>query len=305
MIWLWIPLTVAAALLQNLRTAVQRHLVGRLSTNGATMTRYVYGLPFAFAYVLLLYGLGHPLPFPKTDFWLWVTAGSITQTLATVLLLTVLKQQNFAVGIAYSKTEVVQAAIFGLVFLGEGVSVMGAFAVMLGTVGVMLFSLQKSQNPWKAFFTGWLKRSALLGIVSGGFFGISAVAFRAASLSLEHPSPLMSAGYALLWSAIIQSAILAVYLALREPGQLLAVWRARKVAVLAGITGITASACWFTAFTLQQVAYVRTLGLVEMIFTFMIARWGFKEHPSKVEVIGILLLIAAIVVLLNGPVMQN
>ncbi len=299
MIWLWILLTVAAALLQNLRTAVQRHLVGRLSTNGATMTRYVYGLPFVFAYVALLHGLGHPLPIPLLDFWLWVTAGSVSQTLATVLLLTVLRQRNFAVGIAYSKTEVVQAAVFGLLFLGERVSTLGALAIVLGTVGVMLFSLQKSQHPWKAFLTGWLERPALLGIVSGGLFGLSAVSFRAASLSLEYPSALMSAGYALLWSAIIQSAILAVYLLLREPGQLAAVWHARKVAVLAGITGITASACWFTAFTLQQVAYVRTLGLIEMVFTFMIARWGFEEQPSKAEVLGIVLLVAAIAIMLN------
>ncbi len=299
MIWLWIPLTVAAALLQNVRTAVQRHLVGRLSTNGATMTRYVYGLPFVLAYVILLNLLGHPLPIPMADFWLWVTAGSVSQTLATVLLLTVLKQRNFAVGIAYSKTEVVQAVVFGLVFLGEGVTAIGALAIAIATVGVMLFSLQNSAHPWKAFLTGWLERPALLGIASGGLFGLSAVCFRAASLSLEHPSPLMSAGYALFWSAVIQSAILLVYLLLREPGQVTAVWRARKVAVLAGLTGITASACWFTAFTLQQVAYVRTLGLIEMVFTFMIARWGFKERPSRVEVIGIVLLLIAIAVMLN------
>ncbi len=299
MIWLWIPLTVAAALLQNLRTAVQRHLVGRLSTHGATLTRYLYGLPFALAYVVLLGVLGHPLPQMNLDFWMWEMIGSLSQTCATILLLTVLRQRNFAVGIAYSKTEVVQAAIFGLVFLGEGVSAMGAFAIALGTVGVMLFSLKKSANPWMAFLTGWLEKPALLGMVSGGLFGISAVGFRGAALSLEGTSFLMAAGYALLWSAVIQSTILGVYLLLREPGQLTAVWQARKVAVLAGITGITASACWFTAFTLQQVAYVRTLGLIEMMFGFIIARWGFKEQPSKVEVAGIVLLIAAIAIMLN------
>ncbi len=297
--WLWIPLTISAALLQNLRTAVQRHLVGRLSTNGAAMTRFVYGLPFALAYLWLLTALGLSLPEPDLAFWLWVTTGSVSQTLATVLLLTVLRQRNFAVGIAYSKTEVVQAAIFGLVVLGDSVSLLGAVAIVIGTVGVMLFSLQKSSDPWRAFFLGWLERPALLGLASAALFGLSAVGFRAASLSLEHPSALMSAGYALLWSAIIQSLILGIYLVLREPGQLTAVWRARKVAVLAGITGITASACWFTAFTLQTVAYVRTLGLIEMVFTFMIARWGFKEVPKKSEVVGIVFLIVAIAIMLN------
>lgn len=297
--WLWIPLTIAAALLQNLRTAVQRHLTGRLSTNGATLTRFLYGLPLALGYLLLLLLLGHGMPRPGWDFWLWVVAGSLTQTLATVLLLTVLRQRNFAVGIAYSKTEVVQAAVFGLVVLGERVSALGALAIALGTVGVMLFSLKKSAQPWRAFLTGWLERPALLGMASAALFGLSAVGFRAASLSLGHPSWLMAAGFALFWSAVIQSLLLSLYLRLREPGQLTAVWRARRVAVLAGITGISASACWFTAFTLQQVAYVRTLGLIEMVFTFVIARWGFKETPSRAEVLGILLLVAAIAIMLN------
>jgi len=297
--WLWIPLTVAAALLQNLRTAVQRHLTGRLSTNGATLTRYLYGLPLALAYLVLLVALGHGVPRPDWAFLLWLMVGSISQTLATVLLLTVLRQRNFAVGIAYSKTEVVQAAIFGLVFLGERVSALGALAIVLGTVGVMLFSLTKSDRPWRAFLTGWLERPALLGLASAAFFGLSAVGFRASALALEYPSFLMAAGFTLFWSAVVQSLLLGVYLVWREPGQLAAVWRARRVAVLAGITGISASACWFTAFTLQQVAYVRTLGLIEMVFTFMIARWGFKETPSRAEVVGIGLLVAAIALMLN------
>ncbi|MEO1193054.1 MAG: EamA family transporter [Pseudomonadota bacterium] len=299
MTWLWIPLTISAALLQNLRTAVQRHLVGRLSTNGATFTRYVYGLPLALAYLLLLRGLGLTWPQPGADFWLWVTAGSLAQTFATALLLTVLRQRNFAVGIAYSKTEVVQAAIFGLVVLGDTVSTLGALAILLGTLGVMLFSLKSSRDPWQAFLTGWLERPALLGLLSAALFGLSAVAFRAASLSLGHESALMSAAYALFWSAVIQTLLIGVYLYLREPGQLTAVWEARKVAVLAGITGILASACWFTAFTLQQVAYVRTLGLIELLFTFIIARWGFKETPSKAETLGIVLLVAAVAITLN------
>ncbi|MBC6416516.1 MAG: EamA family transporter [Rhodospirillales bacterium] len=299
MSWLWIPLTVAAALLQNLRTAVQRSLVGRLSTNGAAMTRYIYGLPLALAYLLLLNGLGHAFPQPQLEFWVWVAAGSLAQTFATVLLLIVLKQRNFAVGIAYTKTEVVQAALFGSIFLGDRVSAPGAVAILLGTLGVMLFSLQENGRPWRAFLTGWFQQPAMLGMTSAGLFGVSAVSFRAASLSLEHPSVPMSAGYALFWSAVIQSAIIGAYLRLREPGQLTAVWRARKVAVLAGVTGISASACWFTAFTLQSVAYVRTLGLIEMVFTFTIALWGFREVPSKAEVCGIVLLLAAIAIMLN------
>lgn len=300
MMWLWIPLTIGAALMQSLRSAVQRHLTKVLSTNGSTFTRFAYGLPLAIAYILLLTeGLGSAWPMPQRAFWLWTVTGSLAQILATSLLLLVFRWKNFAVGVAYSKTEVVQAALFGLVFLGEHVTWLGALAILLGTVGVMLFSLKKDAHPLRAFLTGWLERPALIGLVSAGLFGVSAVGFRAASLSLGHESPIVSAAFTLACSAAIQTVVMAVYLRLREPGQLTKVWRAWRVASLSGITGIVGSAGWFTAMTLQQVAYVRTLGLIEMLFTFAIAVAFFKEVPRRAEVLGIVLLVAAIGLVLN------
>ena len=299
MTWLWIPLTIGAALMQSLRSAVQRHLTSILSTNGSTFTRFAYGLPLAILYILLLTeGLGDPWPVPDRDFWLWTVTGSITQILATSLLILVFRLKNFAVGVAYSKTEVVQAALFGLVFLGEHITWLGALAILLGTVGVMLFSLKKDAHPLRAFLTGWLERPALIGLLSAALFGVSAVGFRAASLSL-HEGPIVSAAFTLACSAAIQTSIMAIYLRLREPGQLTKVARAWRIASLSGITGILGSAGWFTAMTLQQVAYVRTLGLIEMLFTFAIALSIFKEYPRRAEVAGVVLLVAAIGLVLN------
>jgi drug/metabolite transporter (DMT)-like permease len=287
-------------LLQSLRSAVQRHLIGLLSTNGATFTRFAYGLPLAILYILLLTeGLGSAWPAPRQDFWIWTVTGSLTQILATSLLLLVFRWKNFAVGVAYSKTEVVQAALFGLVFLGEHVTWLGALAILLGTVGVMLFSLKKDAHPLRAFLTGWLERPALLGLLSAALFGVSAVGFRAGSLSLGHESPIVAAAFTLACSAAIQTAVMAVYLRLAEPGQLSKVWRAWRLASLSGLTGIVGSAGWFTAMTLQQVAYVRTLGLIEMLFTFAIAALFFKEHPRRAEILGIALLVSAIGLVLN------
>jgi len=300
MTWLWIPLTIGAALMQSLRSAVQRHLTKVLSTNGSAFTRFAYGLPLAILYILLLTEvLGSAWPVPHREFWLWTLLGSVTQILATSLLIFVFRWKNFAVGVAYSKTEVVQAALFGLVFLGEHVTWLGALAIFLGTVGVMLFSLKKDAHPLRAFLTGWLERPALIGLLSAALFGVSAVAFRAASLSLGHQSPIVAAAFTLACSAAIQTAIMGTYLRLREPGQLTKVARAWRVASLSGITGIIGSAGWFTAMTLQQVAYVRTLGLIEMLFTFAIAVLFFREHPKRAEIVGIVLLVAAIGLVLN------
>lgn len=298
--WYWIPITIAAALSQNIRTALQKSLKGRLSTNGANYTRYVYGLPFAIAYAILLHEVGgHAWPRPDAGFFAWIVLGGVTQIIATSLLIEAMSRRNFAAGVAYSKTEVIQAALFESIVLGVTMTLGGAGAIVLATLGVMLISLKQATDPWREFLTGWTDTGALLGLASGGFFGVSAVAFRAASLDLGHPSFLMSAGYSLAWAQTLQTVMLTAWLLWREPGQLAAVARWWRPAVLVGFTGTLGSACWFTAFTIQIAAYVRTLGLIELIFTFLMARFAFKQTPSRYEFIGVALLCAGIALVLN------
>ncbi len=297
---LWIPLTIAAAFCQNLRTVLQKHLRARLSTNGATFTRYAFGSPLIILYAIGLHGLaGMAWPQPNLVFVAWVATGAVTQILATSLLIHLFTFRNFAVGVAYSKTEVIQAAIFGLVFLGEVVTLWGAAAIAIGTLGVMLISLVGTGRVLHELLLGWTERPALIGIASGGLFGIAAVAFRAAALSLGAEGFVMPAGYTLLWANLLQTALLSAYLYARERDQfakLLAAWR---VSALTGIIGVVASALWFMAMTIQLVAYVRTLGLIELVFTFAFAWFWFKERPRLTELIGIALLLVGIGMTLN------
>ncbi|MBL8697714.1 MAG: DMT family transporter [Alphaproteobacteria bacterium] len=300
MSWYWIPITIGAALSQNVRTALQKSLKGRLSTNAANFTRYVYGVPFAIGYALLLHQLGgDPWPAPGLRFFAWVVLGGLTQIVATSLLIEAMTRRNFAAGIAYSKTEVVQAALFEAIVLGATMTLGGGAAIVLATIGVMLISLKQATDPWREFLLGWTDTGALLGLASGGFFGVSAVAFRAASLDLGHPSFLMSAGFTLAWAQSLQTLMLGAWLAWREPAQLAAVARWWRPALMVGFTGTLGSACWFTAFTIQVAAYVRTLGLIELIFTFLLARFAFKERPSRYEIAGVALLCAGIALVLN------
>ncbi len=298
--WLWIPITIGAALFQNVRTALQKHLTGRLSTYGATFTRFVYGLPLAFGYVLLL-NQGFGLHIPQTDlvFLCWVVLGGVCQILATGALLACFKQRNFAVGTALSKSEVVQAAIFALVFLGERVTALGIAAIALGTVGVMLIAVEKGQLGVKGLIAGLKGRAALLGLASGALFAISSVAFRGAALQTGHESFLMAAGWTLLASILLQTLLLGVWLHRREPGELGRVFANWRIAGLVGVTGVLGSACWFTAMTIQQVAYVRTLGMIELVFTFLVSTLVFHERHSARETLGILLLIGGILLVLN------
>ena len=145
MIELWIPVTIFAAFCQNLRSAVQKHLKGALSNTGATFSRFGYGLPVVFAYVLALrYGAGMAWPEPHATFVLYVLVGGAAQISATFLLVWLFSFRDFAVGTTYSKTEAVQAALFGLVILGDSLSLVGGTAIVVSLIGVMLLSSAKT-----------------------------------------------------------------------------------------------------------------------------------------------------------------
>src|SRR5687768_8036008 len=118
--WLWIPITIGAALAQTARNAAQRHLTPVLGTLGATLVRFLYGLPFALLWFGAVMTVGDfPIPRPNVAFAWWIVVSSVAQIGATALLLKVMAERNFGLGTAYAKTELVQVALFGLVFLGD------------------------------------------------------------------------------------------------------------------------------------------------------------------------------------------
>ena len=297
----WIPITIVAALSQTVRNALQRSLKGRLSTNGAAFTRFVFGLPFACVYlgVVLAAGASTP-PRPGSVFWGWLVAAGLSQIAATSLLIHVMTARNFATAVAYAKTEVAQAAAFEIIFLGATVTWLGAAGVVLATVSVMLMSVSRSAHPLRALLVGWTEPSALLGLLAGGLFGVAAVGFRAASISLNHPSVFMKASFTLVLSTALQTVAMGVFLALREPGELRRVAATARDGVLVGAMSSLGSAGWFTAFTLQIAAYVRTLGLIELPATLLISLYAFREHPSRAELLGLALLALSIAMVLNG-----
>ena len=298
---LWVPVTLAAAFMQNLRSALQKHLKGSLSTSGATFCRFIYAVPLALAYVALLgEGFGFEWPDPNPRFALFAMVGGVTQITATALLVYLFSLRNFAVGTTYSKTETVQAAVFGLVILGEPVSLAAALAIGISLVGVMLISVAKSRLTLRNLFLGWTGRAAFIGVLSGTFFGLSAVAYRAASLSLGGEGFLMQAAFTLACVVVFQTAVMAVWIRLREPGELSRVIGRWRVASLVGVSGMLGSAAWFTAMTLENAAYVRTVGQIELVFTLVASYFFFRERSTALELAGIVLIVGGIVILLLG-----
>ncbi len=308
---LWVPITIAAAFLQNLRSALQKHLRGGgLSTSGATYVRFAFGVPFAVVYAAALAGLGGgPVPGPNAAFALYCAGGGLAQILGTALLIQAFAHRNFAVGMAYSKTEAVQTAVFGIVILGEPIGLNATIAILISLAGVLALSLARTATatadaahppPARLLRDLLASPAALLGIASGAGFALAAVSYRAAALSLPSGNVPVRAAFTLVCVITLQTLAMTVYIAWREPGQLAAVWRARRTALWVGLSGMLASAGWFTAMTLQNAALVRALGQIELVFTFAASRYAFRERTTPTELAGIALVIAGILILLLG-----
>jgi drug/metabolite transporter (DMT)-like permease len=298
---LWIPLTIAAAFLQNARSALQKRLNGSLKASGATFARFGFGLPVALLYAAGLHVFaGMDWPETSARFYAAAAVGGLAQIGGTFCLVQLFSLRNFMVGTAYSKTEPVQAALFGLLILGETVTPLGLAAILVGVCGVVLISLGGRTAATGGWRGALFSKAAGIGILSGALFGASAVCFRLASLALGNAEVAMRAGFALCVATAFQTAAMLAYFAWRDPAELVAIRRAWLPAFLVGIVGVAGSIGWFTAMTLQKVAYVRALGQIELVFTFLSSVLMFKERIRTMEAIGCVLILSAILGILAG-----
>jgi drug/metabolite transporter (DMT)-like permease len=293
---LWIPFTITAAMGQVARNAMQRQLTGPLGTWGATNIRFLFGFPFSilfFAAVLL--ATGDKLPWPTAAFWPWLLLGALCQILATGLMLLAMNDRSFVVTTAYLKTEAIQTAIFGFVFLGDHLTVLKVVAILIATSGVIITALSPGGAKGFADF-----RPTMLGLLSAAAFALSANGFRGAIITVQGVSFVTAATYTLVFGLLVQTLVLTIYLLTRSPGVLKAILKLWKPSLLAGFMGAFASQFWFLAFALTAAANVRTLALVEVLFAQGVAHYSFKQPLSARELAGIVLIVIGVALLVAG-----
>ena len=318
---LWIPVTIAAAAFQTVRFMLQKSLsAARLSAEGATFSRFVYSAPVILAALFIWLAVtGRDLPRLTSAFWAYGAAGGLAQILATICVVLLFKQRNFAVGITFKKTEVIQTAIVGLVVLGEGVSAGALVAILVGLAAVLLLSRAPGgQGAWWRHLTnrasgGRALRelapasspgaraplSSALGLGSGVLFAVSAVGYRGASLQVASDEPALRAAVTLAAVVTMQTLAMGAWLMWRDRAELGAVWAARRAAVFIGLFSMAGSFCWFWAFTLQNAAYVKALGQVELILSLMASVLFFRERITGREIAGMALLGVSILLLVT------
>jgi drug/metabolite transporter (DMT)-like permease len=222
----------------------------------------------------------------------WVLLGAGAQILATALMLATMNDRSFVVTIAYIKTEAIQAAVFGLIFLGDRVTLGMAVAILLATAGVVAMSL-KGRGAVEGGY-----KPVLLGLVSGAMFALSATGYRGAILSLGLPSFVLAATFTVTVGLVTQAVLLTLYLAVRDRAVLAAIARSWRPSLFAGFMGATASEFWFLAFALTSVANVRTLALVEVLFAQAISFFIFKQATTFREACGMALIVAGVALLI-------
>ncbi len=305
--WAWIPIVIGAALAQTIRNAAQRTLTAEVGTLPATLVRFLYGLPFAVVWLLVVtHALGdavaaHPWPPFSARYFAWASVGAISQLAATALLLLAMKERNFIVAVAYSKTEVLQVALFATLFLHELPGWLTALAMLTATAGVMLLSMpnattKTTARDGAALAAPWVNKAVWYGVGSGACFALANVGFRGASLTLPGLSPWLIGAWTVVWAQTLQSLLLGSYLAAREPGSLVSIARAWRLSTVAGTMGALASIGWATATAMHSVAEIRTLGLVEVLFAYLVSHRLFKEKLTRKELIGLALVTAGLVV---------
>jgi drug/metabolite transporter (DMT)-like permease len=294
--WLWIVFTVAAAASQVARNAMQRELTTRLGTTGAAHVRFLFGLPFALLFLAVMLAVVE-VGALKVDwsFAGWLVLGSMTQIFATAWMLSAMQDKSFVVTTALIKTEPIQVALFASIFLGEVLGPLAILAILVATFGVVLMSW-----PGRAGQGSGVGLKAIwVGIAAGGGFALSSVGYRGAILSLGDAPFYARATITLACGLLLQSVVLSAWLRWREPGRLTEIVSAWRPSLLAGFMGALGSQFWFLAFSIQSVAMVRTLALVEVLFAQVISRRVFSQDASRAELLGIALIVVGVIVLLN------
>lgn len=293
---LWIPFTLIGAAGQVARNAMQRGLTGPLGTLGATHIRFLFGLPFAVIFLIgILLAGGDRLGWPLSGFWPWLVTGGGAQIVATALMLAAMNERSFVVTTAYLKTEAIQAAIFGFVFLSDHLTVLKVVAILLATVGVVITALRPGGT--KGF--GSL-RPTLLGLLAASFFALSAVGYRGAILNVPNVSFVTAAAFTLAMTLLMQTVAMSAYLIARKPGVMSSIFKLWKPSMFAGFMGSFASLFWFLAFALTAAANVRTLALVEVLFAQAAAYYGMKQPVSLRELGGIALILLGVGLLVTS-----
>ncbi len=287
----WVFFTLGAVVLQTFRNALQSKLSANMSTSGVTLARFLFAPPIALVYLLLLYAVSEQnIPEFTLKFVFIVLVASVMQVSATALMVILFKQKNFTVGAGLAKSEALVAGVLGALFFGSQLSLFGWVGILVGATAILVLSSggRKDQLSFK---------TVIIGLACGTCFALTSLFVREASQLLDLPFP-HSTAWVLLWVLCIQTTLLVSYIAVKSRSTFVALKNNAKMTLVTSVISCFGTICWFSAVSLHHVAYVKTLGQVEVLLTMLLAIFWLKNRVQRHEVIGLLLIaVAAILVM--------
>ena len=280
---LWIPISVAAACMQVVRTGLQKSLKKDVDDYLCTWARFIFVLPFVpFLFAAVAF-LGGGLPTFSPAYFVLCFVGGAAQIIATLMLLALFSRRNFAVSTTFAKTEGVQIALLGALVFAEPPSLVGGVGIVLGGLAVFLMTPR-----------GKLERdlyATAMGLGCGLFFALTAWCIRLSYQEMGAPpsgtplSPLWAAVCSLAVMVTMQALMLWVVLLLRR-ANFVGFWRHRRRAFAVGVTSLAGSFCWYAGFALTNPAYVKTVAQIELPLAYFLGRAAFSEKASGWEAAG-------------------
>ncbi|OOH88042.1 multidrug transporter [Pasteurellaceae bacterium 15-036681] len=290
----WIWFTLLAASMQAGRNAFQKQLSRDVPVLGVTLARFLFAVPFALGYLILLYQTNQSYQLPQFTpaFYLYILGASIAQILATALMVKLFHLKNYAIGVGLAKSEAILAAILGVTFFGSQISLIGWFGVFIGAIAIFMMTGagQIRQISWKTL---------LIGVGSGLSFALTSLWVREASLQLN-THYLLSAAWVLFSVISVEAVLLVAYLSIRERETLVKLFRHPKLAIATSVFSFLGSFGWFNAMSLQHVAFVKTVGQIEVLFMLLISFFIFKEKLKRVDLWGLILIVIAALLVMWG-----
>jgi drug/metabolite transporter (DMT)-like permease len=275
--YLWIFVTVVSTGFQVARNAAQRGMIGGAGPWGATLVRFLFGLPFSLVFTAgAVLAAGRVQPHWTGAYFGFALTGATTQVLATAALLVAMRRAGFAVGTVMQQSSLPLSAVLGLVIFRDQLSASAWIGVAAATAGVAWLTVPRDVSAEaKEPLSG-----AGFGLISGLCFGFSLNAYRHAARALEPHHPLFSAVATVSLTQAAQSLVLALWLAWRHPWALRAIGADWRRSLLAGFCGAAASAGWLLALALAPAASVRAVGMIEAPMAALAGRRLFKERLS-------------------------
>jgi drug/metabolite transporter (DMT)-like permease len=287
----WVFFTLSAVVLQTFRNALQSKLSANMSTSGVTLARFLFAPPIALTYLVLLYTFSnHAIPVFTLHFVFFVLLASVMQISATSLMVILFKQKNFSVGAGLAKSEALVAGVLGTLFFGSQLSLFGWVGILVGAAAIFVLSGggRKGQLSIK---------TVIIGLACGTCFALTSLFVREASHLLDVPFP-HSAAWVLLWVICIQTSLLVSYIAIKDRSTFVALKNNAKMTLVTSVISCFGTICWFSAVSLHHVAYVKTLGQVEVLLTMLVATFWLKNKVHKHEIIGLLLIATAAILVM-------